>query len=854
MSRSLHKCDAEELGSRLQGLAKRIKKLHSELNTTGQDLAETIMSRVRSFLENSFELFSLLSDKSVRQRHRDIIRTIANLEEFSETTSFSSIEHLVRASSLRLEELIETARLEAQIEHQFEQAKTKAETVRSTKTVEIQDAFQDVSVSLQVLLNSEFSKPFHAKIQDVLINIQRAIENVRLLSEIQNTWELQEVMMSSFSSSSSSSSIDEETPYECVKRQINKIEKHLSLSQLSDMRFGSSLKRLRRLLEICQVETKKQIDMFRSRCPELYFVSNKTLIDLLSKSSNITNIVRVCTKNVLFSVVQDDEGAIQYVQGAKGDTLYLCKSVTTGNRHFTVWFRCLLEEIERTLRSQVDENVNIWFNANHYASVVSQYYWQGASWHSVQMAIRVFWTRLIDFVMKNEESDPQKIMKIQSRLNAMTAGAVRRLRDTRLNQVVEYMFAQNMLTECLRLDRIVRTILKKLEKQESCSFFWDSQIRHYSEELEREEQKNNNSQDEKKDEEKKDDSVEEEEQSNRKRFQSNAISTESFLSRLEEILNPPMTPPLNMKEDEQGEEEKEMKEEIKVSKTATKISAYSMRCAGQSLPVKLSSWTPLGACDRLVYTPLSERCVLEIARATGSLMGAILRDSSSFQVSRNAIERVAHLSGNRCVHFSCTEGSLVEDVTRFLRGFASCGVWGILSHAAQLSDQAKRVLISSIDSFQDATICSKNRCNIAGLGTRFQSSSRVFLAVAPSAQNISTYTRHLRSIRVERPCSRIVLKMLFRGAGVDSTVASYLSDKTCAVISQMEMLTFPGTELGEIERLRRVVKTCVEKYLLQSSTSEKKLRSILKRGGTRRSKRRRIKFAKQLYVPYRSLI
>jgi hypothetical protein len=235
-------------------------------------------------------------------------------------------------------------------------------------------------------------------------------------------------------------------------------------------------------------------------------------------------------------------------------------------------------------------------------------------------------------------------------------------------------------------------------------------------------------------------------------------------------------------------------------------------------------------------------------------MGAILRDSSSFQVSRNAIERVAHLSGNRCVHFSCTEGSLVEDVTRFLRGFASCGVWGILSHAAQLSDQAKRVLISSIDSFQDATICSKNRCNIAGLGTRFQSSSRVFLTVAPSAQNISTYTRHLRSIRVERPCSRIVLKMLFRGAGVDSTVASYLSDKTCAVISQMEMLTFPGTELGEIERLRRVVKTCVEKYLLQSSTSEKKLRSILKRGGTRRSKRRRIKFAKQLYVPYRSLI
>ena len=47
-SRSLSQCNSEELGSQLESLGKRMKELHSKLNTTGQDLCETVMFRVRS--------------------------------------------------------------------------------------------------------------------------------------------------------------------------------------------------------------------------------------------------------------------------------------------------------------------------------------------------------------------------------------------------------------------------------------------------------------------------------------------------------------------------------------------------------------------------------------------------------------------------------------------------------------------------------------------------------------------------------------------------------------------------------------------------------------------------------------
>eukprot|EP00884_Botryococcus_braunii_P007425 jgi/Botrbrau1/16684/Bobra.0317s0002.1 len=300
----------EAMLEQVNGFQNQAKKLPKALREwpAFHDCKKTI----DDFLEE-LPLFQALAHKAMRPRHWKEVMRITGKELNLAEDSFK-LGHLLDCKLLKyreeVEDLCAAAVKEEQIENKlaalaqewalqdlhFQDYKTRGPVIlKSTETAELVEKLEESQMSLGSMASSRYSAPFFEEVNAWMVKLSLVSEQLEQWLMVQNMWMYMEAVFSG-------GDIVKQLPGEAKRfQQIDKnflkvVTYAADTKNVVAVCHGSELLRsllphLLEMLELCQKSLSAYLETKRAEFPRFYFVSDPTLLEILSLGSDPPSVV-----------------------------------------------------------------------------------------------------------------------------------------------------------------------------------------------------------------------------------------------------------------------------------------------------------------------------------------------------------------------------------------------------------------------------------------------------------------------------------------------------------------------------------------------------------------------------------
>jgi len=281
------------------------KKLPKSLR--GWAAFRDLKKKIDDFLE-ILPLIQALCSKSMRPRHWAEVMSVTG-KTFNLSEDVFKLQHLLDADLLsryeELEELTSAAVKEEQVEvklvaigeewqdqvFEFSNYKHRGNVMLTgSVTAEIVEKLEDTQMALGSMATNRYSAPFRDEVQGWIIKLSTVSEIIEMWLVVQNMWCYMEAVFSG-------GDIVKQLPQEAKRFQnidknymkvvTNAIEtRNVVITCYDNELMKNLLPHLTEQLELCQKSLTAFLDTKRAEFPRFYFVSDPTLLEILSLGSD----------------------------------------------------------------------------------------------------------------------------------------------------------------------------------------------------------------------------------------------------------------------------------------------------------------------------------------------------------------------------------------------------------------------------------------------------------------------------------------------------------------------------------------------------------------------------------------
>eukprot|EP00939_MAST-03C_sp_MAST-3C-sp1_P000283 g283.t1 len=502
-------CDSSTLTTRMSSLAESMEELLPALCDVGLQLAQAVISHTRLFLENSIELFALLSDPKLRNRHRVRIARETACQDFSDASTFVEVADSLKPHVELIGRTCAVAASEYTVELHLRFVKDRCKQlravfVRSEKEAsdvvwpqkqirEARDVLLDTTTSLHVKLQSRFSVPFDQEITAWIESCNVALANISLWTRIECLRTRLCTCLRSLHKSHSSDNPLVAKLARMVGDARKSIEQFVAKSAngcramevLTNESSRSELTRALRYLDAGTATATNIFESMRARCPWLYFVGNDKLCQLISASSPAAYLSCVTEgiKSVVYVDGEDEEKydnirrQIAGVEAFGGEILLFDTAVTFSSSRVT-WINDVFEKIERSLCQSVERLWGKGINLNNPIRVEDV---KRTTWQAIQLSLRTQWTHALEKGLKLQ--NPRNYIEhvFVKAVDRQIKAAMRSVKTA--NKTLIRSIASSLLLDAFQWRQLCDRLLA-LPTNTSAhlvdAFEWQTYIRHYS--------------------------------------------------------------------------------------------------------------------------------------------------------------------------------------------------------------------------------------------------------------------------------------------------------------------------------------------------------------------------------------
>ncbi|GFT64974.1 dynein heavy chain 2, axonemal [Nephila pilipes] len=155
----------------------------------------------------------------------------------------------------------------------------------------------------------------------------------------------------------------------------------------------------------------------------------------------------------------------------------------------------------------------------------------------------------------------------------------------------------------------------------------------------------------------------------------------------------------------------------------------------------------LGNRERLVITPLTDRCFLSFTTALYLNQGATLKGCRSSGKTETLKDLAINL-GKYILVINCSEGLNERSSARMLTGLAQIGAWGLFENSNCIKGEIISMLSQEINCIFKALVEKKKMFSFFGSDVALQEGCGIFLSENPAKDQLSKYDHYDFGLRV----------------------------------------------------------------------------------------------------------
>ncbi|CAH0388994.1 unnamed protein product [Bemisia tabaci] len=140
-----------------------------------------------------------------------------------------------------------------------------------------------------------------------------------------------------------------------------------------------------------------------------------------------------------------------------------------------------------------------------------------------------------------------------------------------------------------------------------------------------------------------------------------------------------------------------------------------------------------GNAQKLVHTPLTDRCYLTLTQAIHVGLGGNPYGPAGTGKTES-VKALGSLLGRQVLVFNCDEGIDVHSLTRIFVGIVKCGAWGCFDEFNRLEETTLSAISMQIHSIQEALRNSKNKVSLMDQEVDLNPNSGIFVTLNPAGQ------------------------------------------------------------------------------------------------------------------------
>eukprot|EP00887_Chlorella_sp_A99_P001633 scaffold8.g1633.t1 len=328
---------------------------------------------IDDFLEQ-LPLFQSLAHRAVRERHWKELMRITGRELNLAEDAFK-LQHLLDVGLLEhrdevedlcaaavKEEAIETklrtvAEQWAAEEFTFGEHKQRGPVVlKPSDTAELMERLEDSLMVLGSMATNRYSTPFRPAVQDWIAKLSTVSEVIEQWLMVQNMWMYMEAVFSG-------GDIVKQLPQE-AKRFQNIDKNHMKVvAHAAETRnvvntcvaselLRSMLPHLLEQLELCQKSLSAYLETKRSEFPRFYFVSDPTLLEILSLGSDPPAVVHHFQSGLFDSVSNVDKTKMLEMFSREGEKVRF-ETPVEAKGNIEVWLQRLVDGMQGTMKAVI---------------------------------------------------------------------------------------------------------------------------------------------------------------------------------------------------------------------------------------------------------------------------------------------------------------------------------------------------------------------------------------------------------------------------------------------------------------------------------------------------------------------
>jgi dynein heavy chain 2 len=199
-----------------------------------------------------------------------------------------------------------------------------------------------------------------------------------------------------------------------------------------------------------------------------------------------------------------------------------------------------------------------------------------------------------------------------------------------------------------------------------------------------------------------------------------------------------------------------------------------------------------GNAQKLVYTPLTDKCYLTLTQAMKMGLGGNPYGPAGTGKTES-VKALALAFGRQCLVFNCDEGLDFHSMGRIFIGLVKCGAWGCFDEFNRLLEEQLSAISQQIQVIQEAIKAQEKQINLLGKQVDVNFNSGIFVTLNPAGKGYGGRSKLpdnlkqlFRPIAMSVPDNELIAETLLFSEGF--TTAKQLAGKIITIFTLSKQL------------------------------------------------------------------